>query len=73
MKRSGWAPGTARIENASQKKGRARTVNQNLKDSYRLHARDRAIGRLPGAMLVPSAASALGAAQEAHFSYFLGS
>jgi hypothetical protein len=42
MKRSGWAPGTARIENASQKKGRARTVNQILKDSYRLHARDRA-------------------------------
>ena len=41
MKRSGWAPGTARTGN-SQKKERARTVNQILRDSYRLHARDRA-------------------------------
>jgi hypothetical protein len=41
MKRSGWAPGTARIENTSRKKTRARTVNQILKDSYKLHARDR--------------------------------
>jgi len=42
MKRSGWAQGTARTENTSRKKGRARTVNQILKDSYRLYARDRA-------------------------------
>jgi hypothetical protein len=41
MKRSGWAPGTARTIIASRKKGRARTVNQILKDSYRLYARDR--------------------------------
>jgi len=40
MKRSGWASGTARTI-ASRKKGRARTVNQILKDSYRLYARDR--------------------------------
>jgi len=42
MKRSGWAPGTARNESTSRKKGRSRTVNQILKDSYRLYARDRA-------------------------------
>jgi hypothetical protein len=41
MKRSGWAPGTGRT-GTSRKKGRARTVNQILKDSYRLHAHDRA-------------------------------
>jgi hypothetical protein len=41
MKRSGWAPGTARIETSSRKKTRTRTVNQILKDSYKLHARDR--------------------------------
>ena len=43
MKRSGWAPGAAR-NGTTRKKGRARTVNQTvnqiLKDSYRLHARD---------------------------------
>ena len=42
MKRSGWAPGKAHIENASPKKGRTRTLNQILRDSYRLYARDRA-------------------------------
>jgi hypothetical protein len=42
MKRSGWAQGTARTESTFPKKGRARTVNQILRDSYRLHARDRA-------------------------------
>lgn len=42
MKRSGWAPGIARTESTSRKKGRARTVNQILRDSYRIHARDRA-------------------------------
>jgi hypothetical protein len=41
MKRSGWAPGNARI-GTTRKKTRARTVNQILKDSYRLYARDRA-------------------------------
>jgi hypothetical protein len=41
MKRSGWAQGNARIE-PTRKKGRARTVNQILRDSYRLYARDRA-------------------------------
>jgi hypothetical protein len=42
MKRSGWAPRTARAE-SSRKKGRSsRTVNQILKASYRLYARDRA-------------------------------
>ena len=39
MKRSGWAPGRAR-NGTSQKKERARTVNQILRDSYRLYARD---------------------------------
>jgi hypothetical protein len=42
MKRSGWAPGNARIGSTSAKKGRTRTVNQILRDSYRLYARDRA-------------------------------
>ena len=41
MKRSGWAPGTARSGSGSRKKQRSRTVNQILKDSYRLYARDR--------------------------------
>jgi len=41
MKRSGWAPGTARAV-TTQKKERVRTVNQILRDAYRLHARDRA-------------------------------
>jgi hypothetical protein len=41
MKRSGWAPGTARNGASSRKKTRARTVNQILKDSYKLYARDR--------------------------------
>jgi hypothetical protein len=40
MKRSGWTTGTVR--NASTKKSRNRTVDQILKASYRLHARDRA-------------------------------
>ena len=40
MKRSGWAPGTARTNN-SRKKGRNRTVDQILKASYRLYAYDR--------------------------------
>ena len=42
MKRSGWAPGHARTESPTPKKGRMRTVNQILRDSYRLYARDRA-------------------------------
>jgi hypothetical protein len=42
MKRSGWAPGDARNENGSRKKVRGKSVNQILKDSYRLYARDRA-------------------------------
>jgi hypothetical protein len=42
MKRSGWAPGNARTGNVSPKKGRSRTLNQILRDSYRLYARDRA-------------------------------
>jgi hypothetical protein len=42
MKRSGWAPGIARIETPSRKKARTRTLNQILRDSYRLYARDRA-------------------------------
>jgi hypothetical protein len=41
MKRSGWAPGTARLQ-SSHKKSRTRTINQILRDSYKLHARDRA-------------------------------
>jgi hypothetical protein len=39
MKRSGWAPGSARTSTSPKKK---KTVNQILKDAYRLHARDRA-------------------------------
>ena len=39
MKRSGWTPGNSR-NGSSGKRGRAKTVNQILKDSYRLHARD---------------------------------
>jgi hypothetical protein len=42
MKRSGWAPGTCPHRSPTPKKGRARTVNQILRDSYRLYARDRA-------------------------------
>jgi hypothetical protein len=42
MKRSGWAPGDARNDNAPRKKARGKSVNQILKDSYRLYARDRA-------------------------------
>jgi hypothetical protein len=42
MKRSGWAPGNARTESTSRKKARTRTINQILRDSYRLYARDRA-------------------------------
>jgi len=42
MKRSGWASGTSRPNHSSRKKGRARTVNQILKDAYRLYARDQA-------------------------------
>ena len=42
MKRSGWAQGNARTGAASRKKTRAKTVNQILKDSYRLYAGDRA-------------------------------
>jgi len=41
MKRSGWAPGRARTSSV-RKKARAMTVNQILKDAYRLYARDRA-------------------------------
>lgn len=41
MKRSGWAPGNAR-SSGHRKKERARTVNQILRDSYKLHAKDRA-------------------------------
>jgi hypothetical protein len=42
MKRSGWAQGTARTGNPSRKKGHAKRVDEILKDSYRLYARDRA-------------------------------
>jgi hypothetical protein len=42
MKRSGWAPGTARAGNSQKKGASVRTVNQILKASYRLYARDRA-------------------------------
>ena len=42
MKRSGWAPGNARTGAAPRKKTRAKTVDQILKDSYRLYAGDRA-------------------------------
>jgi hypothetical protein len=41
MKRSGWVPGKTRNNNA-RRKNRARTVNQILRESYRLYTRDRA-------------------------------
>jgi len=41
MKRSGWTPERGRA-GFSRKKGTAKAVNEILKASYRLHARDRA-------------------------------
>jgi hypothetical protein len=40
MKRSTWAQGNGR-SNASQKKAQRQSISQILRDSYRLHARDR--------------------------------
>jgi len=42
MKRSGWTPGEARTSNSSQKKVRGKSVNDILRASYRLYARDKA-------------------------------
>ncbi len=42
MKRSGWAPGDARNGTTSRKKATGKRVDQILRDSYRLYARDRA-------------------------------
>lgn len=43
MKRSGWAPASARMGSAPRKRSRTKAiVDDILRDSYRLYARDRA-------------------------------